>query len=242
MKADSQIISFTATPVTSYVSSRLEKAFLEFLNYDEQYQAGKLRNQFDFNRSVSARLLAKAAIAAATRTPVNDIRLGRNHFGRPIIIHPSIKGGYLDFSISHAGSWAVCSLARSCLVGIDIEKLEAIDLRLIEYCLTDDERDFTLSLKSELRAAAFFDIWTCKEAYGKMIGEGITFNLQELDIKFYNDEVRARFQNAPLPAHSFGRYRLGSEYSLSLCVKDAPLPSCVEFVDVFSWLANLESH
>lgn len=241
MKADGQVIKFVATRVTPDVSSRLDNAFLELFSPKEQCRIRKLRKRFDFNRGVSGRLLAKAGIAAASDIPVKEIRFGQNCFGRPVVINPSLKAKCFDFNISHSGSWAVCAIARSAHVGVDVERLGAVDLHLIESCLTDNERNFIASLHPAQQASTFFDTWTCKEAYGKMTGEGITFNLRELDIKFYNGTVEASFRGAPLNTYLFRCYEIDSEYSLSLCVTGAELPPSVEIVDILSWIANLES-
>ena len=70
------------------------------------------------------------------------------------------------FNISHSGEFTALALSDS-QVGVDIEKLRDINLKIADRYFTDDEKAYVKDNKS------FFYIWTRKEAYLKMTGEGL---------------------------------------------------------------------
>lgn len=80
----------------------------------------------------------------------------------------------LFFSISHSGNYVLCAVdGRE--IGADIQRLQPVDVGklagrffseperlLLERCGSDEERQ-----------GLFFELWTRKEAYGKLTGEGV---------------------------------------------------------------------
>lgn len=81
----------------------------------------------------------------------------------------------LFFNISHSGEYVLCAVS-SREVGADIQKIQSADLmkltkrffsepecRALECCESDREQQ-----------GLFFGLWSRKEAYGKLTGEGVT--------------------------------------------------------------------
>lgn len=64
----------------------------------------------------------------------------------------------------------ICAI-NDTLVGVDIEKIRSVDLNIIERVCNEDELEYILNDTSYKH---FFEIWTFKEAYFKIIGTGIT--------------------------------------------------------------------
>lgn len=73
----------------------------------------------------------------------------------------------INFSLSHSGEYALCGIGNN-PVGIDIEGNRKINFRVSERFFSDKEK--TWIGKDEDR---FFRMWTLKEAYAKLTGEGI---------------------------------------------------------------------
>lgn len=69
-------------------------------------------------------------------------------------------------SISHSGNFVLVGISEK-EIGVDIEVIKPFDRRLISRYFTKDEQDF---IKTD---ADFFKIWTVKEAYLKLTGEGL---------------------------------------------------------------------
>lgn len=81
----------------------------------------------------------------------------------------------LFFSLSHSGEYVLCVVSRQ-EVGADIQKIQSADVmklakrffsepecRALERCESDREQQ-----------GLFFGMWSRKEAYGKLTGEGVT--------------------------------------------------------------------
>ena len=91
--------------------------------------------------------------------------------GKPSIVgHPEIH-----FNLSHCRSVAAC-VVSSRPVGIDVEEVREYKDSLARYVLNDDE--YAAVMSSSSPASEFIRLWTMKESYLKLTGEGITRDLK----------------------------------------------------------------
>ena len=95
-------------------------------------------------------------------------------FGRPYL--PAL----IDFNISHSGEYVLCALSNHCRVGVDIEKVQPINLSDFRGQMTDAEWATVIGDTSPLRA--FYYYWTRKEAAIKAHGHGLSLPLKEVVI------------------------------------------------------------
>lgn len=128
-------------------------------------------------------------------------------FGEGIHGKPYLKAyPELHFSLSHSGSIAVCALAGQ-EVGADIQQFGQIRKGLAERFFSSE--DLLLIREWEeygiRREEIFFRIWTIKEAYMKLTGEGMSQGLHSTRI---------------LPDFETGRRRVLSRENLSDFVAD----------------------
>jgi len=87
----------------------------------------------------------------------------------------------IDFNISHAGQIAVCAVAGGVRLGIDIEKVDAIDLGPYRSYMTADE--WRRIEAAAHRFGAFFTYWTIKESVMKADGRGMNVPLEDIEVK-----------------------------------------------------------
>jgi 4'-phosphopantetheinyl transferase len=97
---------------------------------------------------------------------------------------PQAAGSPLRFNISHSGALAVIALALGAEVGVDVElprvrRSDAIARRF--YAPAEIERLFAEPDQGR-RADAFFRLWTCKEAFLKATGEGLSRSTRSYEI------------------------------------------------------------
>ncbi len=145
------------------------------------------------NSSVLGEWMIKNLLAERTGIPLDEIILCRTLSGKPYA-----KDISTNFSISHSGEWVVAAVDDE-QIGIDIEVIRSVDLRVTKRLCTDSDMKYMSengitsedSNQNEI-LKRFFEIWTAKEAYFKKIGTGIT-DLRSISycdlnpIHFYED-------------------------------------------------------
>jgi 4'-phosphopantetheinyl transferase len=98
---------------------------------------------------------------------------------------PHLADSGLRFNISHSGGLAVIAVGHV-EVGVDVElprprRSDAIARRF--FAPGEVERLFTIADEAA-RADAFFRLWTCKEAFLKVTGEGLSRSTRSYEIAF----------------------------------------------------------
>ena len=93
---------------------------------------------------------------------------------------------YPNIHISLSYSRNFCALVQSSMpIGIDIQDINPRLIKLVtkEKIFTKKERDYILSFNDDSsKTCAFYEIWTKKEAYSKVIGTGINYKANNFDI------------------------------------------------------------
>ena len=92
--------------------------------------------------------------------------------GKPHIVHKDNLPAF--FSISHSKKFWVCATSTN-EIGIDIEYIKKGKMSIAEYYYTSEENEILKDEKAFDRN--FYKIWTAKEAYSKLIGNGISSEL-----------------------------------------------------------------
>lgn len=91
---------------------------------------------------------------------------------------PIVDG--LSFNLSHSGNLVLCAVGSQD-VGCDVEKLREAPKKVGSRFFTEQEQDYLNTLDDEEYDRAFFQIWTMKESYVKMTGEGLRVPLSMLE-------------------------------------------------------------
>jgi 4'-phosphopantetheinyl transferase len=93
-----------------------------------------------------------------------------------------LKCPHVSFSLSHSDDMALCVVAKNA-IGCDIERVEKAPLNVAEKFFTPSEQGYVLSGASQEEVSRrFFIVWTLKESYLKMTGEGIGFSPSRLSV------------------------------------------------------------
>ena len=153
----------------------------------------RLRREEDKLRSLASELLVYRLLE--THYGISSTQLHCKDNGQPYL---SDCG--LHVSISHCGKALACAVSDS-PVGIDIERIRPMDLRICRHVCVPEEMNYLLAntQMTELGACSdpvilrrFFEIWTAKEAYYKKCGTGITdlkgINTLSLQRQIYTED------------------------------------------------------
>jgi 4'-phosphopantetheinyl transferase len=96
----------------------------------------------------------------------------------------------LRFNLSHSGERALIALARV-EVGADVERLKprrTDDIARRFFAPGEQQRLFALPPAE--RTQAFFRLWTCKEAFLKVTGEGLSRSTRSYEVELGPDGAR----------------------------------------------------
>ena len=149
-------------------------------------------------------------IQGETDLPGDDLRqieIAENEHGKPYL------PGYpkIHFSLSHSGDRVMCAVSQT-KVGCDVEETgdTEADIRRIGYiarCLTESERKLALA-----DPADFYRIWTLKESFVKLTGQGLLIPLSSFEITLDPTTVRQEYISADIELKEYGQID-GYQYS-----------------------------
>lgn len=143
---------------------RYEVAYRE-ADDERRRRVDGFRFEKDKRLSLGAGLLLKMALADKG---IKDTEIERMPDGKPYLRNNS----EWFFSLSHSGTAAMCVLA-SMPVGCDIEKIGNPPLRVARKVFSKEEQSLLSCMDTEAQAKYFYTLWTAKESFLKMTGEGL---------------------------------------------------------------------
>lgn len=81
---------------------------------------------------------------------------------------------HLHFNLSHSGTWVLGGFVKDCVLGVDVEKVAAMDvLAVSEQFFHPLEHALLLQEAPQNRTDLFFRLWTRKESCLKAVGCGL---------------------------------------------------------------------
>ncbi|MCR4738848.1 MAG: 4'-phosphopantetheinyl transferase superfamily protein [Lachnospiraceae bacterium] len=186
-------------------------------------RADRFRFEDDKRRCILAGALLKTALF---NEGIRDPEIEKGPQGKPYLksytrVSPSDstqkspKNGpdcdpQIQFSLSHSGDLSVCAIGTA-PVGVDVELIKPTGLSVAKRFFTEKEFDhISQSLEKE---AELLRIWTLKESYLKMTGEGLKHPLDSFEI-IPKNPGHPEYQNHPgSPGHP--EYQNHPEYLVS---------------------------
>ena len=175
--------------------------------------------------SVVAGLLLQELVEKQLGIRPDELVLEKNENGKPWIKdYPEFY-----FNISHAGDYVVLAYGDVPL-GVDIEQIRGKEtLRVARRCFTEREYAYVSGQKEvddSLSAERFFYLWTMKESYLKLTGDGISVPLNSFEIDPEQKTVIGT-------SYRYFMLRM-DDYWVSVCAEDGctveyRLNSCIRF-------------
>lgn len=149
-----------------------------------RFKFEKHRRRFVVGRGVLRSILARYADCEP-----KTICFGYGAYGKPYIAGPGHMG-HLKFSVSNCDDLGAVAVTKYTELGLDIEQIgHGSDHGLIvSREFSAEEKDWFHAAPEAQRAAAFFEIWTCKEAYLKGKGVGLSTPLSHFSVSL--DQAR----------------------------------------------------
>ena len=178
------------------------------LDASELERAARYHFDEDRQRHVVARGLVRTLAGHYLDRPPAALRFGTGRYGKP---HLSDDDACLAFNLSHSGDVVLIALARGGSVGIDVERWsQRLDddglTRLAESAFSATECAALRLLDPAEQRAAFFAVWSRKEAYIKATGHGVSHGLGHFDVS--SDSADARLLSDRTDDAAVGRWTI----------------------------------
>ena len=149
-----------------------------------QEKIGSYRKWQDQQRCIIGNMLVVSGLQFLGLTSLSLHNLKYTAFQRPYLHHN------IDFNVSHAGDFTICAVSETTRVGIDIEKIEPIDIEVFKTQLTRAELDEISQAYDS--TFCFYQLWTKKEAFSKALGTGLSSPLTEIKLVHNKVQWKAR--------------------------------------------------
>jgi 4'-phosphopantetheinyl transferase len=154
---------------------------LDVLTVDERQRAERFRFDEPRRRFVVCRAALRQLLAASCGIAPRDVPLRYGLQGKPELAcaELGIDAPQIEFSVSHSRDLGLIAMTLGAAVGVDIEecnpKVKAHGLAVRFFSVAEAQQ--LAELPAELLFQGFYRGWTCKEAYIKATGRGLSLPL-----------------------------------------------------------------
>jgi phosphopantetheinyl transferase len=123
-----------------------------------------------------AREMLKWGFREFFQVDFQEEKIGRMEHGKPFYQ----EGEHLHFNISHCKDGVAVAVSNR-QIGVDVESMRSVNVRTVKKCCTKEECAYVFQNRinegennlPEDEAKRFLELWTLKESYVKLTGEGL---------------------------------------------------------------------
>ncbi|RCJ14501.1 4'-phosphopantetheinyl transferase [Nostoc sp. ATCC 43529] len=154
----------------------------ETLSSDEITRAERFHFPQHRQRFIAGRGILRSILGRYLGIQASEVKFNYQQRGKPVLAETFAKSG-LKFNLSHSQELGLCAVNCQREIGVDLEYIRPVsDLEaLAKRFFLAREYEMLRSLSSNQQQEAFFRYWTCKEAYLKATGDGLS-QLEEVEV------------------------------------------------------------
>lgn len=205
-----------ATKIENIVDPQIHPEIMDGLSDARKEKILRYKMEHSRKQGLAAGLLLKYVLGSRGLS-VEDISYGQN--GKPQIQE-------LYFNLSHSKDIVICAVSDK-NVGCDVEAIATVKEGIAERFFTENENNYLKSFKAEEKVSEFFRLWTIKESYMKLTGEGMSLPLQDFDVNMSNP-VKI-YRNSELCPCYVKEYE-AEEYKIAVCAEEKVFCEKIEYV------------
>ena len=174
------------------------------LSADERERAGGLLTGTHQRRFVVARSMLRQLLGLYLDQAPGAVAFSRGAHGKPFL-----QEGGLHFNVSHTHELALYAIAHTREVGVDVEwmRVQVAHEQIAARFFSLEEQEALAQVSAEERRAAFYNIWTRKEAYVKARGDGLAAGLGTFAVSL---EAEAALLRSDEGWDEVGRWKLAA--------------------------------
>lgn len=168
-----------STPVAAPTRALLEACLCE----GEAAQAARFLQARDRELYVAAHGILRLVLGSRTGADPRRLEFRAGRWGKPALVGPAAAGAP-EFNIAHSGRRVLLAFAKGMRVGVDVELHRPFDeaLEISDRFFGPRETKALRGLEGAEREAAFFRLWTRKEAVVKAAGLSVALLSRELEL------------------------------------------------------------
>jgi 4'-phosphopantetheinyl transferase len=154
----------------------------EILSSDEMDRANRFYFPKHRQRFMIGRGSLRTILSRYLDVKPEQIKFDYQPRGKPVLDHKFAKS-QLSFNLAHSEDLALCAVSYQRQIGVDLEFIRPMSdlVSLAQRYFLPREYEVLRSLFPEQQQQVFFRYWTCKEAYLKATGVGLT-DLDQVEI------------------------------------------------------------
>ncbi len=153
---------------------------LSILDKDELARADRFYFKRHKRRFTVARSILRTILSSYLQISPATLKFTYNQYGKPSVINSM----QLEFNLSHSSDLALLAIGQRSSLGIDLEFFSARPYQgIAKHLFSEQERKELSQLPPALRAIAFFNIWSQKEAFIKACGMGLSYPTEQFSVK-----------------------------------------------------------
>ncbi|MCC5606855.1 4'-phosphopantetheinyl transferase superfamily protein [Nostoc sp. CHAB 5834] len=152
------------------------------LSSDEMARAERFYFQEHRQRFIAGRGILRTILGRYLGIQPLQVQFNYQQRGKPVLADTFADSG-LAFNLSHSQELALCAVNCTGEIGVDLEYIRPMsDLEaLAKRFFLPREYEMLRSLSANQQQEVFFRYWTCKEAYLKATGDGLS-QLEQIEV------------------------------------------------------------
>ena len=165
------MVKLYVADISNLPDPMLESELLYQLPLDRQQRIQNMKHEKNKKQSMGVGLLLQKVLAFYS---MQDSQVYAGEHGKPMI-----HG--LEFSLSHSGNMVVCAVSEE-PVGCDVEEIRKAPKGVAERYFSEGEQAWLSRFSVDEYDREFFRLWTMKESYVKMTGEGLGVSFEAYEV------------------------------------------------------------
>lgn len=212
------------------------RALFGLLTDDEAQRAARYRFDKHRNRFITGRGSIREILADRGNCSPRAIVFALNDYGKPSLDQPEPMR-HMQFNASSSEATGAIAISNGIPLGLDIERIKPDGCRdydaIVKNEFARDEYLWYRRHAGSERVRIFFEMWTCKEAYLKALGIGLSGKLDGFTISLDGDEPRVGRTDLERGGDSrLSLYRLNIGAGFAACLA---LPGKASRIDLSRW-------
>lgn len=193
------MVDALASPILSGTDAHLWTASLDVsteelaqlaltLSASERQRAARFHFPLHRDRFVAGRGQLRLLLGNYVGQEPRDVQFSYGPAGKPALAGNQSRD--LHFNLAHSGGVLAVVITRTGPVGVDVERIRPLEDagELVARFFSARENAAFKTVPELDQAAAFFNLWTRKEAWLKATGEGIGHSLHLVEVSFLPGE------------------------------------------------------